>query len=178
MRYEKRGSNAKTPIFFNHRKTQRNIDKPLLFFSFFLPSFLRNSVTKITPFYPVLCSSDFSDKCHSRTFFHQYQRELTYWRESNPGLPLLAPLRLTAQKSCPLQKCVPEKFVTLPCDNILSIQILHRENPYERNFETIFSWNKKSVSIHNIYKTQFFLFVNSITTQQFNNHTSSSMTTH
>ena len=44
---------------------------------------------------------------------------------------------------------------------------------------------KKSVSIHNIYKTQFFLFVNSITTQQFNNHrtiqynhTSSSMTTH
>ena len=89
MRYEKRGSNAKTPIFFNDRKTQTNIDKPL-FFSF-LPLFLtvrpRSSVTKITPLYSVLCSSDFSDKCHSRTFFHQYQRELTYWRESNPGLP-------------------------------------------------------------------------------------------
>ena len=72
-----------------HRKTQKNIDKPLFFSS--LPLFLtvrsRNSVTKITPFYPVLCSSDFSDKCHSRTFFQQYQRELTYWRESNPGLP-------------------------------------------------------------------------------------------
>ena len=38
------------------------------------------------------------------------------------GLKILAPLRLTAQKSCPLKKCVPEKFVTLPCNNILSIQ--------------------------------------------------------
>ena len=54
---------------------------------------------------------------------------------------------------------------------VLGIQMLHRENPYERNFETIFHWKKKkSVSIHNTYKTQFFLFVNSITTQQFNNH--------
>ena len=52
------------------------------------------------------------------------------------------------------------KILTLPCNNILSIQMLHRENPYERNFETIFHWNKKSVSIHNIYKTKFFLFVN------------------
>ena len=52
----------------------------------------------------------------------------------------------------------------------LGIQMLHRENPYERNFETIFHWNKKRVSIHNICKTQFFRFVNSITTQQFNNH--------
>ena len=103
--------------------------------------------------------------------------EFRYYFKSE-ALKILAPLRLTAQKSCPLQKCVPEKFVTLPCNNILSIEMLHRENPYERNFETIFSWNKKSVSIHNIYKTQFFPFVNSITTQQFNNHTSSSMTTH
>ena len=90
MRYEKRGSKGKTHIVFNHRKTQKNIDKPLFFF-FFLPLFLtvrpRSSVTKITPLYPVLCSSDFSDKCHSRTFFYQYQRELSYWRETNPGLP-------------------------------------------------------------------------------------------
>ena len=50
------------------------------------------------------------------------------------------------------------KIVTLPCNNILGIQMLHRENPYERNFETIFHWNKKSVSIHNIYETQFFSF--------------------
>ena len=58
-----------------------------------------------------------------------------------------------------------QKIVTLPCNNILSIQMLHRENPYERNFETIFFIGiKKSVSIHNIYKTQFFLFVSSITT--------------
>ena len=43
------------------------------FFSF-LPLFLtvrpRNSVTQITPFYPVLCSSDFSDKCHSDFFIN------------------------------------------------------------------------------------------------------------
>ena len=32
-----------------------------------------------------------------------------------------------------------QKIVTLPFNNILSIQMLHRENPYERNFETIFS---------------------------------------
>ena len=32
-----------------------------------------------------------------------------------------------------------QKIVTLPCNNISSIQMLHRENPYERNFETIFS---------------------------------------
>ena len=48
--------------------------------------------------------------------------------------------------------------------------MLHLENQYERNFETIFHWNKKTVSIHNIYKTHFFLFVNSKKTQQFNNH--------
>ena len=62
--------------------------------------------------------------------------ELRYYFKSE-GLKILAPLSLTAQKSCPLQKYVPEKFVTLRCNNILSIQIMHRENPYERNFETI-----------------------------------------
>ena len=32
-----------------------------------------------------------------------------------------------------------QKIVTLPCNDILSIQMLKHENPYERNFETIFS---------------------------------------
>ena len=32
-----------------------------------------------------------------------------------------------------------QKIVTLPCNNILSVQMLHRKNPYERNYETIFS---------------------------------------
>ena len=30
-----------------------------------------------------------------------------------------------------------QKIVTLLCDDILSIQMLYRENPYEGNFETI-----------------------------------------
>ena len=30
-----------------------------------------------------------------------------------------------------------QKIVTLPFNNILGIQMLHLENPYERNFETI-----------------------------------------
>ena len=55
------------------------------------------------------------------------------------GATILAPLWLTAQKSCPLQKCGPPKIVTVQCNNILSIRMLHRENPYERNFETIVS---------------------------------------
>ena len=94
------------------------------------------------------------------------------------GLKILAPLRLTAQKSCPLKKCVPEKFVTLPCNNILSIQCCTLRIHMSVTLRQFFHWNKKTVSIHNIYKTHFFPFVNSITTQQFNNHTSSSMTTH
>ena len=137
MRYEKRGSNAKTPIFFNHRKTQKNIDKPL-FFSLFLYFFIRCEINSQTQ----------EQCCKNNTFLsgpmqlrhilsYPYQRELTYWREPKPGL---------------------------------GIQMLHGENPYERNFGTNFHWNKKIVSIHNIYKTQFFLFVNSITTQQFNTH--------
>ena len=32
-----------------------------------------------------------------------------------------------------------QKIVTLPYNNISSIQMLHPGNPYERNFETIFS---------------------------------------
>ena len=49
-----------------------------------------------------------------------------------------------------------QKIVTLPCNNILSIQMLHRENPYERNFETIFSLEqKKSVGIRNFTKPNF-----------------------
>ena len=32
-----------------------------------------------------------------------------------------------------------QKIVTLPCNKILSIQMFHRENPYKRNFESIFS---------------------------------------
>ena len=32
-----------------------------------------------------------------------------------------------------------QKIVTLPCNNISSIQMLYPRNPYERNFETIFS---------------------------------------
>ena len=32
-----------------------------------------------------------------------------------------------------------QKIVTLPSNNISSIQMLHPGNPYERNFETIFS---------------------------------------
>ena len=100
---------------------------------------------------------------------------LSYWGEGrhyfkSEGPKILALLRLTAQKSCPPPRMGAQKIVTLSCKNILSIQMLHRENPYERNYETIFSWNKKSVSIHNIFKNHFFLFVSSITTQQFNNH--------
>lgn len=53
------------------------------------------------------------------------------------GTKILTPLRVTAQKSCPLQKCGPPKIVTVQCNNILSNRMLHRENPYERNFETI-----------------------------------------
>ena len=96
--------------------------------------------------------------------------EVRYYFKSE-GLKILAPLRLTAQKSCPLKKCVPEKFVTLPCNNILSIQCctlrIHMSVTLRQFFIGI---KKKTVSIHNIYKTHFFLFVNSITTQQFNNH--------
>ena len=70
-----------------------------------------------------------------------------------------------------------QKIVTLPCNNILSIQMLHRENPYERNFETIFSLEQKKVLVFGILQNPIFLFVSPITTEQFNNHTSSSMTT-
>ena len=44
-------------------------------------------------------------------------------------------VQLTAQKSCPLQKCVPKKLEPSP----LSIRMLYRENPYQRNFKTIIS---------------------------------------
>ena len=81
MRYEKRGSNAKTPIFFNHRKTQNNIDKPLVF-PFFL-YFLQSDLGVVLQKYDLYIRSYIAQT----TFFHQYQRELTYWRESNPGLP-------------------------------------------------------------------------------------------
>ena len=32
-----------------------------------------------------------------------------------------------------------QKIVTLPCEKILKIRMLHREKPYERYFETIIS---------------------------------------
>ena len=88
----------------------------------------------------------------------------------NWGPKTFSPSQVNSPKILPPPKICARKIVTLACNNILGIQMLHGENPYERNFVTIFHWNKKSVSIHNIYKTHFFLFVNSITTQQFNTH--------
>ena len=41
---------------------------------------------------------------------------------------ILAPFKMWAQK-----------IVTLPCEKILRIRMLHREKPYERYFETIIS---------------------------------------
>ena len=61
------------------------------------------------------------------------------------------PFRLTAQKSCLLQKFVPKKLYPSP-NNILSIRMLHREDPYQRNFETTISLEQKSVTIYNIFR--------------------------
>ena len=72
LRYEKRGSNTKTPMFFNQEKLKRILASHCFFFFsfflYFLQSDLRIVLQKITPFYPVLCSSDFSDMCHSHFF--------------------------------------------------------------------------------------------------------------
>ena len=86
------------------------------------------------------------------------------------GPKTFSPSQVNSPKILPPPKICARKLCNPPRNNILCIQMLHSENPYERNFGTIFHWNKKSVSTHNIYKTQFFTFVTSITTQQFNNH--------
>ena len=100
------------------------------------------------------------------------------------GLKILAPLRLTAQKSCPLKKCVPEKFVTLPCNNILSIQYCTLRIHMSVTLRQFFIGIKKLL-VFTIFTKPIFFFLliqkkhnSSITTEQFNNHTSSSMTTH
>ena len=64
---------------------------------------------------------------------------------------------------------MPENFVTLPRNNILCIQMLHLENPYERNLGQFFIGIKK-VLVFTIFTKPNFFFVTSITTQQFNNH--------
>ena len=86
------------------------------------------------------------------------------------GPKTFSPSQVNSPKILPPPKICARKLCNPPRNNILCIHMLHRENPYERNFGTIFHWNKKSVSTHNIYKTQFLIFVTSITTQQFNNH--------
>ena len=58
---------------------------------------------------------------------------LNYWREGRYYFKSEGPKILPPPKMC------AQKIVTLPCKNISSIQISHRENPYERNYETIFS---------------------------------------
>ena len=55
------------------------------------------------------------------------------------GPKVLAPLRLTAQKAWPPTNMWTQKTVALPFDNFLRIQLLHRENPHERDFKTIIS---------------------------------------
>ena len=56
-----------------------------------------------------------------------------YFKSEGPKAQVDSPKILPPPKMC------AQKIVTLPCNNFLSIQMLHRENPYERNFETIFS---------------------------------------
>ena len=48
-----------------------------------------------------------------------------------------SPSQVNSTKILPPSKMCAQKTVPLPCDNILSIQMLYRENPYEGNFETI-----------------------------------------
>ena len=50
-----------------------------------------------------------------------------------------SPSQVNSPKILPAPKMCAQKIVTLPCNNILSVQMLHRKNPYERNYETIFS---------------------------------------
>ena len=52
------------------------------FFPFFL-YFLQSDLGVVLQKYDLYIRSYIAQT----TFFHQYQRELTYWRESNPGLP-------------------------------------------------------------------------------------------
>ena len=50
-----------------------------------------------------------------------------------------SPSQVNSPKILPPPKMCAQKIVTLPCNKILSIQMFHRENPYKRNFESIFS---------------------------------------
>ena len=50
-----------------------------------------------------------------------------------------SPSQVNSPKILPPPKMCAQKIVTLPCNNILSIKMFHRENPYKRNFESIFS---------------------------------------
>ena len=47
------------------------------------------------------------------------------------------PSQVDSPKILPPPKMCAQKILTVKCNNILSIRMLHRENPYERNFETI-----------------------------------------
>ena len=68
-----------------------------------------------------------------------------------------SPSQVDSPKILPPPNMGSQKIVTVQCNNILSIRMLHRENPYERNFETIVHWtSKKGVNIYNIYKNQCF----------------------
>ena len=58
---------------------------------------------------------------------------------SKLGPKNFSPSQVNRPKILPPPKMCAQKIVTLPFNNILSIQMLHLENPYERNFETIFS---------------------------------------
>ena len=68
-----------------------------------------------------------------------------YFKSEGPNI--LAQSQVNSPKILPPPKMCAQKIVTLPCNNILRIQMLHRENPYERNFETITWENRFSVIV-------------------------------
>ena len=68
---------------------------------------------------------------------------INYWKGEGPvlfqtrGHKDFSPSQGDSPKILPPPKMVAQKIVTVQCNNILSIRMLHRDNPYERNFETI-----------------------------------------
>ena len=68
-----------------------------------------------------------------------------YFKSEGPKAQVDSPKILPPPKMC------AQKIVTLPCNNILSVRMLRRENPYERNFEAIISLELKKVLLFTIF---------------------------